>query len=128
MVPDPTFRVLLVDDEPVIRELVKAMLEGGGVEVRCVADGAKAVQEARAYHPDLVLLDVVLPGLDGFSVCRLLKADPALAGAPVHMLTARASDADHVTARRAGADGYIEKPFKGQALQALVASLHAARR
>lgn len=127
MTPDPSYRVLLVDDEPVIRELVKAMLEGGGVEVRCVADGAKAVQEARLYRPDLVLLDIVLPGLDGLSVCRLLKADRALEGVPVHMLTARAREADHDAARRAGADGYIEKPFKGQALQALVASLREAR-
>ena len=128
MSPDPAFRVLLVDDEPVIRELVTAMLEGGGVEVRCVADGAKAVQEARVYRPDLVLLDIVLPGLDGLSVCRLLKADRELGDAAIHMLTARARDADHLEARRAGADGYIEKPFKGQALQALVESLREARR
>lgn len=121
--PSSPFRVLLVDDEPVIRELVQAMLEGGGVEVRCVDSGARALAEARTHHPDLVLLDIVMPGLDGLAVLRLLRADPALAGVPVHMLTARARPADHAAAEKAGADGYIEKPFKGQALQALVEAL-----
>jgi CheY-like chemotaxis protein len=121
-----TFRVLLVDDEPVIRELVQAMLEGGGVEVRCVDSGARALQEAHAYQPNLVLLDIVMPGLDGLAVLRLLRADPGLVSVPVHMLTARSRPADHQAAEKAGANGYIEKPFKGQALQALVDSLRRA--
>jgi CheY-like chemotaxis protein len=124
--PTP-FRVLLVDDEPVIRELVHAMLEGGGVEVRCVDSGARALQEAHAFRPDLVLLDIVMPGLDGLAVLRLLRADPQLGAVPVHMLTARSRPADHLAAEKAGASGYIEKPFKGQALQALVAALRGAR-
>ncbi len=119
------FRVLLVDDEPVIRELVQAVLEGDGVEVRCVPDGARALAEAKRLRPDLVLLDVVLPGLDGFAVCRLLRAEAALRGVPVYMLTARSKPADHESARRAGASGYIEKPFRAQELQALVAELRA---
>jgi DNA-binding response OmpR family regulator len=123
--PASPFRVLLVDDEPVIRELVQAMLEGGGVEVRCVDGGAKALQEAHTFRPHLVLLDIVMPGLDGLAVLRLLRADPELVRTPVHMLTARAKAADHVAAEKAGADGYIEKPFKGQALQALVAGLRS---
>ena len=126
--PPRAFRVLLVDDEPVIRELVQAMLEGGGVEVRCVDSGTPALAEAHAFQPDLVLLDVVMPGLDGLAVLRLLKADPKLAATAVHMLTARAKPSDHAAAERAGADGYIEKPFRGQALQALVASLRAKGR
>ena len=126
--PPETFRVLLIDDEPVIRELVQAMLEGDGVEVRCVDSGTRALAEARDYRPGLVLLDVVMPGLDGLAVLRLLKADPAMAGTEVHMLTARSKPADHAAAERAGADGYIEKPFKGGALQALVASLRARHR
>jgi DNA-binding response OmpR family regulator len=124
----PPFRVLLVDDEPVIRELVQAMLEGDGVEVRCMDSGTRALAEARAYRPDLVLLDVVMPGLDGLAVLRLLKSDAALAETQVHMLTARSKAADHAAAEKAGADGYIEKPFKGGALQALVASLRARAR
>jgi CheY-like chemotaxis protein len=126
--PAPTFRVLCVDDEPVIRELVQAMLEGGGVEVRCVDGGARALQEAAAWRPDLVLLDIVMPGLDGLAVLRLLRVEPAVAGVPIHMLTARTRPADRVAAERAGADGFIEKPFKGQALQALVASLRRRRK
>jgi CheY-like chemotaxis protein len=126
--PPASFRVLVVDDEPVMRELVQAMLEEDGVEVRCADSGARALAEARAFRPDLVLLDVVMPGLDGLAVLRLLKSDPALAGTDVHMLTARSKPADHAAAEKAGADGYIEKPFKGGALQALVASLRARRR
>jgi CheY-like chemotaxis protein len=122
----PPFKVLLVDDEPVIRALIAAMLEGDGVEVRCVTDGSKALAEARAFKPNLVLLDIVMPGLDGLTVLRLLKADTALGGVPVHMLTARARPADHAAAEKAGAAGYIEKPFKGQALQELVARLRGS--
>jgi CheY-like chemotaxis protein len=121
--PAPPFRVLLVDDEPVIRELVKAMLEGDGVEVRSAGNGPRALQDARVFRPDLVLLDIVMPGMDGLSVLRLMRADPALAGVAVHMLTARAGAPDHAAAESAGADGYIEKPFRGQALQELVRSL-----
>lgn len=121
--PRSPFRVLLVDDEPVIRALVPAMLEGEGVEVRCVVNGAQALAEARRFRPDLILLDIVLPGLDGISACRLLKSDPELGEVPVHMLSSRARNAEHVAARKAGADGFIEKPFKAQHLQALVASL-----
>lgn len=124
--PASPFRVLLVDDEPVIRELVQAMLEGGGVEVRCVEDGGKAVPEAISYRPDLVLLDIILPGLDGLSVLRLLRADPSFAATPIYMLTARVRPTDHAAASRAGASGYIQKPFKGQALQELVDDLRRA--
>lgn len=122
------FRILLVDDEPVIRELVQAMLEGDGVEVQCVPDGAQAIKEAQREAPHLVLLDVVLPGLDGFAVCRLLRADPALLTVPIYMLTAKVRPADHESARRAGASGYVEKPFKAEELQRLVGDLRKARR
>jgi CheY-like chemotaxis protein len=122
----PRFRILLVDDEPMIRELVQAMLEEDGIDVRCVPDGAQAIQEARREAPHLVLLDVVLPGLDGFAVCRLLRADPALKQVPIYMLTAKVRPADHESARRAGASGYIEKPFKAQQLQKLVGDLRKA--
>jgi DNA-binding response OmpR family regulator len=96
--------------------------------VRCVESGARALAEARAYRPDLVLLDVVMPGLDGLAVLRLLKSDPGLSDTAVHMLTARSKASDHAAAEKAGADGYIEKPFKAGALQALVAALRARPR
>lgn len=126
--PVPRFRILLVDDEPVIRELVQAMLEGDGIEVRCVPDGAQGIKEARRQAPQLVLLDIVLPGLDGFAVCRLLRADPVLREVPIFMLTAKVRQADRESARKAGASGYIEKPFKAQELQKLVGDLRKARR
>ena len=118
--PEPTFRVLLVEDEPVIRELVRTMLTGGPVEVECASEGAECVKLARTRSFDLILLDIVLPGLDGIAVCRLLKSDPTTARVPIYMLTAKAKQADIDTARRAGADGYIQKPFKAAELMKLV--------
>ncbi len=121
------FRILLAEDEPVIRELVRTMLEADGVEVICVPDGKSALGSARSSRPDVVLLDVVLPGLDGFSVCRLLRGVPSFATVPIYMLAARSRKADHESARRAGATGYVEKPFKAQDLQALIAELRTGR-
>lgn len=125
---DKPFHVLVVEDEPVIRELVSTMLAGGEVTVSCVADGPGAIRAARGEpRPDLVLLDIVLPGLDGIAVCRVLKSDPATVDIPVHMLTARVRDADKDAAHRAGADGYLEKPFRAADLFALLDELRAAR-
>ena len=122
------FRILLVEDEPVIRELVRTMLSDGEVEVQCATDGAEGIRLARSEpRPDMVLLDIVLPGLDGISVCRLLKSDPNTANTPVYMLTAKAKKADEEASKRAGADGYIHKPFKGADLMDLVDSQRKAR-
>ncbi len=117
----PRFRVLLVEDEPAIRQLVAEMLEDAGVELRCAAGGAEGLRDARRHRPHLVLLDIVLPDLDGIAVCRLLRRQPALRDVPVYMLTARVRKADREAARRAGATGYIEKPFRAHQLLALVA-------
>jgi CheY-like chemotaxis protein len=122
-----TFRVLLVDDEPVIRELVSTMLTTASVEVEVAADGAECLKAAKTRPFDLILLDIVLPGLDGIAICRLLKSDPATARVPVYMLTAKARARDVETARRAGADGYINKPFRGAELMDLVDSLQQQR-
>ena len=119
--PVSRFRVLLVEDEPAIRELVAEMVKGEAVDLRCAAGGAQGVREARRLRPELVLLDIVLPDLDGITVCRLLRGDAALREVPIYMVTARAKKADRDAARRAGATGYIEKPFKAQQLLALVA-------
>ena len=121
-----SFRILLVDDEPAIRDLVAAVLEGEGVEVRCVPGGAQAVKEALQARPDLVLLDIVLPDLDGLAVCRVLRAHPALREVPIYMLTARVRKADREAAKGVGATGYIEKPFTAQRLEALVSRLRDA--
>ena len=121
--PARPFRVLLVEDEPIIRELVRSMLSDGTVEVECAATGPEGLKLARSQKFDLYLLDVVLPQMDGITICRLLKSDPSTASVPLHMLTAKAKKSDVETAHKAGADGYIQKPVRGAELMELVAGL-----
>ena len=118
------FHILLVEDEPVIRELVRSMLSDGAVEVVCAATGLEGLKLAKGRPFQLVLMDVVLPHqLDGIAVCRMLKSDPSTSRVPVYMLTAKSKKADMESATLAGADGYIQKPFKGAELMALVERL-----
>ncbi|MBI3183622.1 MAG: response regulator [Myxococcales bacterium] len=121
--PKKGFHILLVEDEPVIRELVRSMLSDGVVQVECAANGAEGLRLARTQPFDLILLDVVLPQLDGITVCRMLKSDPSTAAVPLYMLTAKAKKSDMEAATRAGADGYIHKPFRGAELMELVEKL-----
>lgn len=124
---DKRFDILLVEDEPVIRELVRSMLTDGAVQVECAANGVEGLKLARTRQFQLILLDVVLPQMDGITVCRMLKSDPSTAGVPLYMLTAKAKKSDVEAATRAGADGYIHKPFRGAELMELVQRLRAAR-
>jgi CheY-like chemotaxis protein len=124
--PQEPFHILLVEDEPVIRELVSSMLSDGPVDVVCAEDGIEALKLAKSRPFHLILLDVVLPKMDGVSVCRILKSDPGTAHVPIYMLTAKTKKADVDSATVAGADGYIQKPFKGTELMALVDRLRAA--
>jgi two-component system phosphate regulon response regulator PhoB len=119
------FRILLVEDEPVIRELVRSMLADGSVEVECAEDGLEGLKRSKSGRFDLILLDVVLPQMDGITLCRLIKAEPSTAKTPLYMLTAKQKKADVDAATRAGADGYIHKPFRGAELMDLVARLRA---
>ncbi|HVP62839.1 MAG TPA: response regulator [Myxococcaceae bacterium] len=112
-----------MEDEPVIRELVRSMLDDGPVEVETAGNGAEGLRRARESRFDLVLLDVVLPGMDGLTVCRMLKADPATAFVPLYMLTAKTRRSDLEAALAAGANGYIHKPFRGSELMELVERL-----
>ncbi len=120
------FHILLVEDEPVIRELVSSMLSDGMVDVVCAEDGVEGLKLATSRPFHLILMDVVLPKMDGVSVCRILKSDPGTARVPIYMLTAKTKKADEDSATVAGADGYIHKPFKGTELMALVERLRAA--
>lgn len=120
------FRILLIEDEPVIRELVRNMLAEGPVQVECAANGPEGLRLARTQEFQLVLLDVVLPQMDGITICRLLRADPHTASTPLYMLTAKTKKSDIDEAMRAGATGYIQKPFRGAELMDLVASLRKA--
>lgn len=121
------FHILLVEDEPVIRELVRSMLSDGAVDVVCAANGLEGLKLAKSQPFHLILMDVVLPQLDGISVCRILKSDPATAAVPLYMLTAKAKKSDVESATAAGADGYIHKPFRGAELMALVERLRSGR-
>jgi DNA-binding response OmpR family regulator len=107
-------RVLVVDDDATVAEVVTTYLEREGYDVRRAADGLAALDIAGAYHPDLVVLDLMLPGIDGLEVCRRLRAlDDAL---PIVMLTARGEEEDRVLGLEVGADDYVTKPFSAREL------------
>jgi two-component system OmpR family response regulator len=111
-------QVLVVDDEPNIRELVQVALKFHGCSVTTAATGKAALQQAEADRPDLIVLDVMLPDLDGFEVCRRLRA--AGNEVPVIFLTARDTSSDTVTGLALGGDDYVTKPFSVEALVARV--------
>jgi DNA-binding response OmpR family regulator len=105
-------RILVIEDDPDIALSLRLKLErDGGFEVRTAEDGASGLRMALERPPDLVLLDVNLPGMDGFEVCRHLRSDPATSSTPVIMLTARIDESDRVAGLDLGADDYITKPF-----------------
>ena len=112
--------VLVVDDEPHILELVEYNLRKEGYAVTCVASGEEALAATATKLPDLVVLDLMLPGLDGLEVCRRLKADPTTQGLPIVMLTARGSEADIVSGLELGAADYVTKPFSPRVLTARI--------
>jgi two-component system alkaline phosphatase synthesis response regulator PhoP len=109
-------RVLVVDDDPLLVKLVQTALAAEGLEVIAASNGAEALLAVDSQHPDLIVLDVAMPVLDGFETLRALRAKPETASLPVIMLTARQSDADVVKGWSTGADLYITKPFEVQEL------------
>lgn len=115
--------ILVVDDEEDIRELVALNLDREGYTVLTCETGEQALALARAKEPDLVLLDLMLPGIDGLEVCKRLKADPARRRVPVVMLTAKGEESDIVAGLELGADDYVTKPFSGKVLVARVRRL-----
>jgi DNA-binding response OmpR family regulator len=110
-------RILVVEDEPTVGDVVTRYLRREGYQVDSASDGALGLELALSWRPDLVVLDIMLPGLDGFEVCRRLRATHQT---PVIMLTARAEDGDAVLALGLGADDYVRKPFSPQELVARV--------
>ena len=115
--------ILIVDDEAPIVDLVRFTLEDADVRVVEASDGAEALVLARRIKPDLVLLDVQMPRLNGLEVCRQLRLEPGLARTPIVMLTAAGQESDRARGREAGADEYLTKPFSPLALLALVEAL-----
>ena len=113
-------KVLVVEDEATLLETLEYNLERQGYEVLTAQDGYQAVEIARAEEPDLLLLDVMLPGLDGFEVCRILRKEMSV---PILMLTARDEEVDKVVGLEVGADDYLTKPFSMRELMARVKAL-----
>ena len=116
-------KVLVVEDDPDIAELIRHYLEKAGHEVTSLATGGGVIGRVKADRADLVILDLMLPELDGLSVCQAMRADPATAAIPVIMLTARGEEADRVKGLELGADDYVTKPFSPKELTARVAAL-----
>jgi len=115
--------VLIADDNAMNLDILQARLAAHGYEILTAADGEAALSLAREKHPDLILLDVMMPGLDGLEVCRQLKGDPSLPFMPLIMVTARADSRDVVSGLEAGADEYLTKPVDQAALVARVKSM-----
>ena len=112
--------ILVVDDEPDLLELVQYNLAQTGYDVTCVGSGEEALAAVGSSRPDLVVLDVLLPGMDGLDVCKKLKGDAQTSAIPIVMLTARGDEADVVTGLEVGADDYLPKPFSPRVLLARV--------
>lgn len=112
--------ILVVDDEPTLRETLAYNLEQDGYQVVMAADGAEALARFRADRPDLVVLDMMLPGLSGIDVCRIVRAESDV---PILMLTARGGEIDKVVGLEVGADDYVTKPFSLRELQARIRAL-----
>ena len=110
-------RILVVDDDVALAEMIGIVLQNEGYDVFFCADGSAALAQFQEHNPDLVLLDVMLPGMDGFDVCRAIRR---VSDAPIVMLTARSDTSDVVTGLEAGADDYVPKPFKPKELVARV--------
>ena len=113
-------KILVVDDEEDILDLVRYNLEKEGYEVYCMETGEEAIEAARKMKPDLMLLDLMLPGVDGLEVCKNVKYDSETSCIPIIMLTAKGEESDIVTGLELGADDYISKPFSPKVLIARV--------
>ena len=107
---DP-IEILVIEDDEIVARTIERSLRGHEFQVTVANSGVQGLQMARRRPPALVLLDVIMPGMDGYAVCREMRADPLLAEAPIIFLTAKSKDEDKITGFRAGADDYLTKPF-----------------
>lgn len=109
-------RILVVDDVPTVLLALRMRLEAEGFEVVTARDGVEAIDRARELHPDLVVLDLMLPRLTGERVCEVLRGDPVLRGVPIVVLSARVGESERLRALAAGADSFLSKPYDGPQL------------
>lgn len=115
--------ILIVDDSPTEVFQMKAALEEGGFRVEAAADGAEAIRKAQEMHPDLIFMDIVMPGMDGYRATRTLANDPKTRSIPVIMVTSRGEETDRIWGMRQGARDYIVKPVVAEDLLAKIAAL-----
>ena len=116
-------KILIIDDERDIRDLLSYNLEKEGFAVITAGDGLKGKRLAETLHPDLIILDLMLPGIDGLDLCRMLRNEPATARIPVIMVTAKGEEVDRVLGLEIGADDYVTKPFSVREVAARVKAL-----
>ena len=116
-------RILVVEDDRDINELIRYNLEREGFEVLSLFDGSEAVDVAASRKPDLILLDLMLPEVDGLEICRQLKGDPVTSAIPLIMITAKGTESDVVIGLSMGADDYLPKPFSPQILMARIKAI-----
>ena len=109
-------KILIVDDEPDALELVTFNLKRAGFDTLSASDGAEALRKVREFSPDLMVLDLMLPEIDGLELCRMLRADPLTRSMPIIMLTAKAAEVDRVLGLELGANDYLTKPFSPREL------------
>src|SRR5450759_1345749 len=113
-------KVLLVDDDEMLRKMTEVLLSKQGFEVTAVENGAKTLQQLKFMLPDVILMDVMMPDMDGFTVCREIRSNPVTASVPIIMLTALDSVENKVKGFEAGADDYLAKPFETAELVARI--------
>jgi DNA-binding response OmpR family regulator len=127
MMEEKKKRILLVDDEVDIVTMIRMRLEASGFEVIVATDGKEALNAARTYNPDLIILDLMLPTMDGFHVARMLKYDARYKDIPIIMLTAKAGEGDRKTGEGVGVNAYFNKPFEAEKLLAKIRELLAIK-
>jgi two-component system phosphate regulon response regulator PhoB len=118
-----TQTVLIIEDEPSLQEILTYNLESRGYQVLVFDEGTEGLEGVRKHVPDIVLLDIMLPGMDGFEVCRHIRSDPLIKHLPVLMMTARGEEIDQLVGFQMGADDYVTKPFKMRILLERIKSL-----
>lgn len=116
-------KVLVVDDSPTQRQIISELLRGCGMKVAIARDGQEALETLSKYAFDLVVLDIVMPNMNGYEVCRRLKSDPKTKNVPVVMCSSKSEEFDRYWGMRQGADAYIAKPFKSPELISTIKQL-----
>ena len=116
-------QILIIEDEPDIQELLSFNLDNNGYKVHTASNGEKGLEVARKEHPDLILLDLMLPGIHGLDVCRIIKSDQETSAISIIMLTALGQEEDIIKGLETGADDYVTKPFSLQVLEARIKSV-----